>query len=246
MSNFGSSWAQPFFEGKQVLVSGGTSGIGNALAKAFAMAGAEVIATGATQDEVASAPQVAAISYRQLDVRDGAAIKELVAAQNHIHVLVNCAGINRRTDEFEPDIFEDVVAVNLHGTNRLITACRPKLKGGGAVLNFASMFSFAGAGHAPAYAASKGAIAQLTKSLAIAFAGDDIRVNALAPGWIETAMTAPARADTGRNQTILSRTPMGRWGKPEDLAGAALFLTSPLASFITGAILPVDGGYLAV
>jgi len=239
-------WAKEFFEGKKVLISGGTSGIGNGLAAAFASAGANVIATGATTIEVSTAPQISGVHYQLLDVRRKDAIVALVEGFDSLDVLVNCAGINRRTDEFEPDIFEDVVDINLHGTNRLCAAFRPMLMGGGSILNFASMYSFTGAGHAPAYAASKGGVAQLTKSLAIGFATDNIRVNAVAPGWIETAMTAPARADQARNSAILSRTPMGRWGKPDDLAGAALFLTSPLADFITGAILPVDGGYLAV
>jgi NAD(P)-dependent dehydrogenase (short-subunit alcohol dehydrogenase family) len=126
---------------------------------------------------------------------------------------------------------------------RAATAFRAKLRGG-AILNIASMFAFFGAPHAPAYAASKGGVAQLTKSLAIAYAAENIRVNALAPGWIETPMTAVPRGNAARSAELVGRTPMGRWGTPADLAGPALFLCSPLAGFITGVILPVDGGYL--
>ena len=136
--------------------------------------------------------------------------------------------------------------VNLTGAMRLSTACRDMLAGGGAILNIASMFSFFGAGHAPAYAASKGGVAQLTKSLAVAYAKEGIRVNALAPGWIETSMTAVPRANPTRNAELMGRTPLGRWGTPKDLVAPALFLCSPLAGFITGAILPVDGGYLVM
>lgn len=243
MSDFG--WATPHFEGKAVLISGGTSGIGNGLATAFAAAGAQVLATGATEAEVAGAPQIKGVEYRQLDVCDPDAVNALTGGMEPLAALVNCAGINRQVTEYDPAVFDQVLNVNLSGTNRLCQACRPLLSGG-AILNIASMYAFAGAPHAPAYAASKGAVVQLTKSLAIAFAAEGIRVNALAPGWIETAMTVPARANAERNAAILARTPMGRWGTPGDLAAPALFLCSPLAGFITGATLPVDGGYLAV
>jgi NAD(P)-dependent dehydrogenase (short-subunit alcohol dehydrogenase family) len=126
---------------------------------------------------------------------------------------------------------------------RVALAFRPKLSGG-AVLGIGSMFSFFGAPHAPAYAASKSGLVGLVRSLAVAFASEDIRVNALAPGWIETAMTAAPRADPARNAELLARMPLGRWGTPADVAPAALFLCSPLARYITGAVLPVDGGYL--
>lgn len=238
-------WARPYYAGRKVLVSGGSSGIGLGLATAFAAAGAEVTATGATETECAAARALHPdIDFIALDVRDTQAVAALAQGTGRLDVLANCAGINRRLEEFAPEVFADVLDVNLQGTMRLSASLRPALAGGGAILNIASMFSFFGAAHAPAYAASKGGVAQLTKSLAAAFAPERIRVNALAPGWIETAMTAAPRSDPARNAAILARTPLGRWGRPDDLAGAALFLCSSLADFITGAVLPVDGGYL--
>ncbi len=134
--------------------------------------------------------------------------------------------------------------MNLTGTMRLATACRPALaQRGGAMINIASMLSFFGGGLVPAYSASKGGIVTLTKSLAIAWAKDNIRVNAIAPGWIVTPLTEALRADEARSRAILERTPMGRWGTPEDLVGPALFLASDAARFVTGAVLAVDGGY---
>lgn len=240
-----SDWARPFYAGKTVAVIGGTSGIGLGLATAFAGAGAKVLATGATEAEVVTARAAeTGIAFSVLDVRDNAAITAFAAPFGKLDVLVNCAGINRRADEFTPGVFDQVLDINLGGSMRTATAFRSALAQGGAILNIGSVFSFAGAGHAPAYAASKGAVVQLTKSLAIAYAAEGIRVNALAPGWIETAMTEVPRANPARNAAILARTPLGRWGKPQDLAGAALFLCSPLAAFVTGATLPVDGGYL--
>jgi NAD(P)-dependent dehydrogenase (short-subunit alcohol dehydrogenase family) len=240
-----SGWASEFYAGKAVVVAGGTSGIGFAIASAFAGAGARVVATGATETEVAAVRDTAAsgIVFEVLDVRDDAAIAAFADRQEPLTALVDCAGINLRLDEFNLEGFTRVIDVNLTGAMRLATAFRPLLKGG-AILNIGSMFSFFGSGYAPAYAASKGGVMQLTKSLAIAFAPDNIRVNALAPGWIETPMTAAPRANPARYAELVARTPMGRWGRPEDLTGPALFLCSPLAGFVTGTILPVDGGYL--
>ncbi len=237
-------WARPFYEGKSVVVAGGTSGIGLAIATAFAAAGARVHATGATEAEVEAARVATSdVVFSVLDVRANAAVEAFASRFETVAALVNCAGVNLRAAEFTAEGFETVVDINLSGTMRMCTALRPQLRGG-AVLNIASMFAFFGAGHAPAYAASKGAVAQLTKSLAVAWAKDPVRVNALAPGWIETAMTAVPRANPERSAELVGRTPMGRWGKTEDLVGPALFLCSPLAGFVTGAILPVDGGYL--
>lgn len=239
-------WPNGCFADRHVLISGGTSGIGAAIAKAFLAENARVTVTGVGDLSVAER-DLAGATVRALDVRDEKAIAELVADLDRLDHLVNCAGIIRRGDELQPEVFAEVVDINLTGTMRLSTAAQPLLaRQGGSIVNTASMLSFFGGGLVPGYAASKGGIAQLTKSLAIAWAADNIRVNAIAPGWIETALTQAVRDDEARRRTIAERTALKRWGRPDELAGAVLFLCSPLASYITGTILPVDGGYLAV
>ncbi|WP_428248445.1 SDR family NAD(P)-dependent oxidoreductase [Ferrovibrio sp.] len=232
------------FSGQVALVSGGSSGIGRAIAEALRDAGAKVIATHLPGE----APDADGIKFVPLDAADQAGVEALIhhigTDPGRLDILVNCAGMIRRQAEFDMPTFLRVLDVNLAGTMRLCTAAKPLLaRQGGSIVNTASMLSFFGGGLVPAYSASKGGVMQLTKSLAIAWAGENIRVNAVAPGWIATPLTQALQDDQGRSQAILDRTPMKRWGSPEDVARAVLFLASDAAGFITGSILPVDGGY---
>jgi NAD(P)-dependent dehydrogenase (short-subunit alcohol dehydrogenase family) len=241
---------QPFlYQGRRVLVVGGTSGIGAGIARAFAAHGASVLATGATTAEVAAAAEAGlpqGMALAPLDVRSDEAVRTLVGAERELHVLVNCAGTIRRGGaEHDPAVFAEVLDINLNGSMRACAAARTALAlTRGCIINTASMLSFFGGGAVPAYTASKGGVAQLTKALAIAYAAEGIRVNAIAPGYIATRLTGALQDDAERSDSIVARTPLARWGRPEDVAGAALFLASPAAAFITGVILPVDGGYL--
>jgi NAD(P)-dependent dehydrogenase (short-subunit alcohol dehydrogenase family) len=216
------------------LVTGAAGGIGGTLLSAFRAAGYQTIGVDC----------VAAEGVMAVDITDADAVARCAARLEALDVLVNAAGVLRLQREYDLTEFTRVVEINLTGTMRMAMACRAALaRAGGAIVNIASMHAIFGAPLSPAYAASKAGVVQLTKSLAVAWAGDGIRVNAIAPGWIETPMTVPARSDTNRNRAILERTPLGRWGTPDDLVGPALFLAGDGARFITGAVLPVDGGY---
>jgi NAD(P)-dependent dehydrogenase (short-subunit alcohol dehydrogenase family) len=243
-----SSTFTSFLSGHVAFVVGGTSGIGAAIARSLRQAGAHVTVSGATLAEAqAAAAQTAMLGIVPvaLNVADDAAVKSMFASFARLDVLINCAGMIRRGEEHDPEVFARVIEVNLNGMMRCCTAARPLLaRAGGSIVNIASMLSFFGGGLVPAYSASKGGVAQLTKSLAIAYAPEKIRVNALAPGWIATPLTQALQDDGARSAAILNRTPLGRWGQPEDVAGAALFLCSSAAQFVTGVVLPVDGGYL--
>lgn len=226
------------FSGKVALVAGGTSGIGHAVALQLKSLGATVIAAGLN-------PQSS--DARPLDVTSQAQVDQLIASLDRLDILVNAAGILVRDGEYDMPTFLRVLDVNLAGTMRLCVGAKPLLaRSGGCIVNIASILSFFGGPRVPAYSASKGGVVQLTKSLAVAWASDGIRVNAIAPGWVATKMTQALQDDPARSELILSRTPMGRWARPDDIAGPVIFLCSSAASFITGTVIPVDGGYSAV
>lgn len=231
---------------KHALITGGAGGIGHGAAKALLGAGYFVTVTGLTPEEAAAVPAHPALRAVTLDVTNDADVARRVGELERLDLLVNCAGIILRGGaEFDIAGFQKVLDVNLTGTMRMCMAAKPLLEAsGGAIVNLASMWSFFGGAATPAYTASKGGVAQLTKALAVAWA-PAIRVNAIAPGWIETELTRGAQEDAARSAAIVERTPQGRWGRPDDIGGAVVFLASDAARFITGAVLPIDGGYLA-
>lgn len=232
---------------KTAVVTGGTRGIGAGVSLALAEAGWKVIAASASEEERLAFGTIPGITLTHLDVTDAASVDALFRGLDRLDGLVNCAGILRRGEEFDIDVFRKVLDVNLTGTMRCCLAAHDLLlHSKGAIVNTASMLSTFGGPLVPAYSASKGGVAQLTKALAGAWAQDGIRVNAVAPGWIETEMTQGLREDSTRTAGIMARTPMKRWGKTSEVGALARWLLSSEASFVTGAVYPVDGGYLAM
>ena len=232
---------------KQALVTGGTRGIGAGVARSLASAGWSVVAASVSRAEINAFEPQDGIQAQILDVTDQASVDVVIKNLNRLDALVNCAGILSRGKEYEIDVFAKVLDINLTGTMRCCLAAHPLLaKNSGVIVNTASMLSTFGGPLVPAYSASKGGVAQLTKALAGKWAEDGIRVNAIAPGWIETEMTQGLRDDPDRTAGIMSRTPMKRWGKPEEVGALVRWLVSEEASFVNGAIYPVDGGYLAM
>jgi len=230
--------------GKHVLITGGTGGIGGALAKAFLDHGAHVTVADIAATKDGTDPN---IRYEQLDVRDDAAVEALAARVPKLDVLVHCAGrIACAYEEYKTEVFKDILDIHLVGNLRFANAFRPHLKASkGCLINIASMYSYFGSPYAPAYGAAKTAVVSLTKSLAIAFAEDGIRVNAVAPGWIKTELSRPGRENPEFNSKVIARIPDGKWSEPEELAGAAIFLASSASKLINGVTIPVDGGYSA-
>jgi len=245
-------------EGKVAVVTGGTSGIGRALSLGLAEAGADVVATARRQQQVdETAAAIEALGRQTLrqasDVCDRATLETLAAAVldrfGKVDILVNCAGIIKRapTLDFPEEEWANIVNTNLTGTLR---ACqvfgRPMLERGyGRIVNIASLNSFISLSEVAAYAASKSGVASLTKSLAVEWSKKGVTVNAVAPGVFRTDLNAKLLDSTARGQELLMRTPMGRFGKTEELIGATVFLASDSSSFVTGHILSVDGGFLA-
>lgn len=231
------------------LVTGGTRGIGAGIVHALVNAGWTVTATGLT---LGGGPDFAArqgVKTRTLDVTRDDQVAALIADTPSLDLLVNCAGIIQHGGaEFTLDAFKLTLEVNLVGTMRMCVAARQLLAAsGGSIVNLASALTFRGwPSSVPGYAASKGGIGQLTKCLAGAWAAEGVRVNAIAPGWIATDLTRPLVENSARSARILARTPQGRWGTPDDVGGVVVFLASDAARFVTGAILPIDGGYLAM
>jgi NAD(P)-dependent dehydrogenase (short-subunit alcohol dehydrogenase family) len=233
------------FYNKRVLVVGASrGGIGAAIADGFASAGAKVTITGKEEAPIESYRD--RYAYNQLDVADEAACRRLADGLAVLDVLVNCAGMANREIEWTTEGFRRVIDVNLVGMLNLANAFRPQLaQSKGSIVAIASMYSLMGSPLIPAYGASKAGLAQLVQSIAIAWAPDEIRVNAIAPGFIVTEQTVRGRADPAHYNKVLNRTPMGRWGEPDDLVGPALFLASAQAKFVTGILIPVDGGLTA-
>ncbi|MBA3479879.1 MAG: SDR family oxidoreductase [Lautropia sp.] len=238
--------ATPSFSvaGQHVLISGGSGGIGSAFARAFVAHGATVTVT-----DVQPLPTGLAalgVKFEHLDVTSNAAVEALAARIKTLNVLIHCAGKLIRWEEHKPDVFRDIIDIHLVGNVRLAAAFRLHLKASrGCMINIASMYSYFGAPQIPAYASAKTAIVGLTRSLALAYSEDGIRVNAIAPGWIATAISRGGREDPVFNDKLMQRLPNKRWADPEELAGTAVFLASPASALINGVTIPVDGGYTA-
>jgi len=236
-----------------VLVTGGTSGIGHAVATAFRDAGATVHVTGTRDTAADYRTDLAGLTYHRLEMTDAAAVEELGRSFASLDVLVNNAGANfpGGRDEWLPDVFEEALALNLSGHFRLTTAARPPLlasdaTGGASVVNLASMSAFRAVPIVPGYGSAKAGLVQLTRNLAALWATDSIRVNAVAPGVIETPMTAPMLGIASMVDEQLAHIPMRRFGAAVEVADAVLFLCTAQASYVTGHTLVVDGGYQVV
>jgi len=241
--------------GKVAIVTGGDGGIGLGMARGLARAGASIVVAARNPEKSADAvAELQVLGAQAIAIETDvsressitALMEQTVAYFGRLDVLVNNAGTNIRlpAEELTLEQWHQVLDTNLTGAFLCAKAAYPHLRGGGKVINVGSMLSLFGSAVAAAYGASKGGVVQLTKSLAVGWAADGIQVNAILPGWIDTALTRTAREQLpGLNERVLARSPSGRWGVPADFEGIAVFLASEASAFITGAAIPVDGGY---
>ena len=257
MINFGKTMFD--LKGKVAIVTGGNSGIGMGIARGLAHAGARLVIAARNEEKSnATVRDLQTAGFEafalRVDVSNEQSIEDMVQEtakrSGRIDILVNNAGMNIRkpVQDLLLNEWRQVLDTNLTSTFLCARSVYPHMKqgGGGKVINMGSMLSLFGAAQLPAYGASKGGIVQLTKSMAVAWAGDQIQVNALLPGWIDTAMTRNAcQKDTELHDRSVARTPARKWGSIDDLVGVAVFLASSASNFVTGAAIPVDGGYSA-
>lgn len=246
--------------GRVAMVTGGNGGIGLGMARGMASHGASIVVAGRNESKSAAAvAELRGLGVEAeaigVDVADEASVRHLIAATvmrfGRIDILVNNAGMNIRKPPQEMSLAEwnQVLTTNLTSAFVSCQAAYPHMQaqGGGKIINIGSMMSIFGSSFTAAYASSKGGIVQLTKSLANAWAKDNIQVNAVLPGWIDTELTQNARREIdGLHERVLARVPAGRWGTGDDLAGIAAFLAAPASDYITGTAIPVDGGYAAM
>jgi 2-deoxy-D-gluconate 3-dehydrogenase len=245
-------------DGQVALVTGASAGMGAAMAVALAEAGADIAVHGNSRSAAGTAGRIESAGRRAIGVTgdlgdravSGRLVAEVVSHFGRLDILVNNAGLIRRAPavDYSDDDWDRVLEVDLTSAFRLARAAGAQMIAaghGGRIINIASILAFQGGITVPAYAAAKGGLAQLTKALANEWASKDINVNAIAPGYIETDVTTALRADAVRNRQILDRIPAGRWGQPDDLAGAVVFLASPASRYVHGHVLAVDGGWLA-
>ena len=244
-------------DGMVALVTGASAGLGAAIAVGLAEAGADVAAHGNTRSPSATCRRIEACGRRALAITgdlfdrtvSGGLVNAVIAGLGRLDILVNNAGLIRRAPaaEYTDEDWDQVIEVDLTSAFRLARAAGAHMLGsgrGGRIVNVSSLLAFQGGITVPAYAAAKGGLAQLTKALANEWAARGVNVNAIAPGYIETDVTAALRNDPARNRQIIERIPAGRWGRPDDVAGAVVFLSSRASNYVHGHVLAVDGGWL--
>lgn len=249
MKSIAGNFRSDLFADKTILVSGGSSGVGLSLARGFAALGGNVIATGTSEQKLRANRDESVnrgVEFIHLDVRDGAAITDRISKLARLDVIVNAAGIMSIDEPFDDAAYLNVLDVNLHGALRVALAGKPLLaQSRGSIINIVSMICFTGSPVMVAYTASKSALKGLTHTLAHRFGREGIRVNAIAPGFHKTEMSEPVWSDPESSECVVGRTALGRWGEVDDLVGAALFLASPAAAYVTGETVVVDGGWLS-